>query len=731
MLITRRHTIIAIACIAIAAIAAALVFINRSSARAFINRVELNQAQYVAGDVVTLTAFFDNWEMMQSAAVAIDGAVVTTCVPAPTCVYSYTLDTTDVGTHSYVVHGVSARGKTVQASGTFAVQKDVPEFVSVVANHSIAVGGGLYVYAQTKSASPITATKLFVDGALKQYCVSSCVGYVGPFAAQDTGNHTYTLEVVNAAGETAMSFGTFTVAQGTGSAAVTNITVPSITSMTLGSAQLTEGDTTSVTVQAMDDTGVAAILLYVDGKALAACKDKTVCSATLGPFLTTEAGAHVVHAVVVNAAGQKAEAEKSFSVIKKASSPVQPTVPAQMEQPPAVIPPPPVSNNNNVPAQQQADASSVPQVVNLTANATVTEGQDYTFSITVKDTVAISKIIAFADGKAVQTCVNATVCTATLLSSQLIVGQHTYSFFVVNAQNKTIEPQGAFTVIKKPEPAAPVILSLAVNAASVTQGETFSFGTVVKDEVGIDKVNMLVDGNIIKACVGALVCNATMPMTVVGDHTYKVEVFSLSGKSSSKEGKMTVVVPPAPKFVSYKLSNITIYQPEMAQVSATFSDAKPLAKIEIRVDGKYLNDCTATYTCVVFTEFLEVGIHPIEFIGTSVNGQIATGKASLRVLKGPNPNGFDVIYGYDGPALVAPGESVLFKVKGESTAGIKNIWLYFSDGKTAKQLRHCSNSDTCQASFVPDHNDFLTAVFEDGSGYFLKDRHLISIGVLP
>jgi len=198
--------------------------------------------------------------------------------------------------------------------------------------------------------------------------------------------------------------------------------------------------------------------------------------------------------------------------------------------------------------------SDSPELKSLTTNGNqIPVGGSFFVKLDASSAAPITSAKLFIDGALAQTC-NVMPCIAQIgaLTAQ-DVGDHIFSFEVINGKNKSITPGGTFTVTpvskdNKNNPqnnvSSPEIVDLKISKKEVVVGDVLTVNILAKDQKGIMIIMLFIDGKYVGGCDESPSCSisiADFNNTNIGSHKYKVLVINKDGKSVEAEGSFSVI----------------------------------------------------------------------------------------------------------------------------------------------------------------------------------------------
>ena len=424
----------------------------------------------------------------------------------------FTFDLSDKlaeGEHTVSVSVEDANGETAEASTTFSVA--YPE-ASVSLDSPVA--GGIYDHTFSHISGEFmgvgaVAVSLMVDGDAVEAMVD---GNEFTFDLSDKlaeGEHTVSVSVEDANGETAEASTTFSVAYPEASVSLDSPVAGGIYDHTFSHIS---GEFMGV--------GAVAVSLMVDGDAVEAMVDGNEFTFDLSDKL--DEGEHMVSVSVEDANGEMAQASTTFSVVYPEAS--------------------------------------------VSIDSPVAGGiYDHTFSHISGEFMGVGAVAVslMVDGDAVEAMVDGNEFTFDL-SDKLDEGEHMVSVSVEDANGEMAQASTTFSVVY---PEASVTIDSP--AAGHTYDHTFSHISGRFTGVGDVEVVLTVDGTAVPTqMVGDNGFEAESPELAHGDHTVSVEVTDANGETARADTTFTVDVPGP---------SVAILSPASGQ---TYEHGEPIIRVE-------------------------------------------------------------------------------------------------------------------------------------------------------
>ncbi|MFA6424315.1 MAG: hypothetical protein WCV83_03330 [Candidatus Magasanikbacteria bacterium] len=287
----------------------------------------------------------------------------------------------------------------------------------------------------------------------------------------------------------------------------------SISRIDTNGSQFVVGDEFSATAQLSDWKYAMAVNIFVDGKYFNSCSIGSSCEFS---FVATpsDIGEHEYEFVVTDKKGQINKKSGKYTIL-----------------------------------------TDLPELKSITTNsANIPVGGAFFAKLDATSASPITSAKLYIDGALAQTC-TAMPCVVQIgVLTSKDVGEHVYTFEVVNGKEKTITPGGTFTVVpvsndpKSKEPkvvvSSPEITTLTLSKTPVAVGETLTINVTAKDEKGIVAIMLFIDGKYVGGCdqtPTCLISIADFNNSNIGVHKYKVIVINKDGKTIEADGSFSVV----------------------------------------------------------------------------------------------------------------------------------------------------------------------------------------------
>ena len=239
--------------------------------------------------------------------------------------YSYSWNTTGIsdGSRTILAVAVDVAGNRATSSRTVTVQNDTadttaPSVAITEPGAGATVSGSVYVAANANDNVGVAKVEFKVGNVTKAADTSSPYSYNWDASSYTNGTKTLNVVAVDAAGNRATSTRTVTVDNGT-----TDTTAPTV-SITEPAAGATVSGVVDVTVSASDNVGVTKVE-FKRGQTI-------VGSDTTSPYsyswntVTTTNGPRTIHAVALDAAGNRATSTLTVTVQNGTTDTTAPTV---------------------------------------------------------------------------------------------------------------------------------------------------------------------------------------------------------------------------------------------------------------------------------------------------------------------------------------------------------------------------------------------------------------------
>lgn len=316
----------------------------------------------------------------------------------------------------------------------------------------------------------------------------------------------------------------------------------------------------------------------------------------------------------------------------------------------------------------QADAAGIPPQFTkmVTSDHQVMVGEKFTTKIYLKSYKTVKSVQVLLDGKVIKTCGSVSICGAVIGPfSEASVGEHVYTFVVKGKNGDVLEPWGKFWVNSSDEesevvedvtsvaaPAgetlgtsaidSPELVEIITNNHQLKVGEKFSMQVYAKSKSPIDGIWAYLDGKLVATCKKSPCSAVVGPFGEgdVGEHKYVFVVSNKKGKFIQPWGKFWVntaanpQVQPAPavssqgpEFINILTQSNNGHYPYIGDTFAlkiNTKDAKGIATIAVKLDGKVIYTCTGVTTCGTTVgpfAVSDLGEHKYEFVVTNIDGK--------------------------------------------------------------------------------------------------------------
>ncbi len=440
------------------------------------------------------------------------------------------------GAHTFSVQVTDAAGNSASASRAFTVDTVAPT-VTITGGPSGATNVATPSFTFTTGGAP-TSTQCRIDAAAYANCTSPYVA-----AALADGAHTFSVQVTDAAGNSASASRAFTVDTVAptvtitgGPSGATNVATPSFTFTTGGAPTSTQ--------------------CRIDAAAYANCTSPYVAAALAD-------GAHTFSVQVTDAAGNTGSASRAFTV-----DTVAPTV----------------------------------TITGGPSGATNVATPSFTFTTGGAPTSTQCRIDAAAY----------TNCTSPYVAAALADGAHTFSVQVTDAAGNSASASRAFTV----DTVAPTVtITGGPSGATNDTTPTFTFTTGGAPT----STDCRVDAGGYAACASPF----TTAALADGAHTVTVRVTDAAGNSASASRAFTVDTVAPTVTITGGPSGAT----NVATPSFTFTTGGAPTSTQCRIDAAAYANCASPYVAAALAD----GAHTFSVQVTDAAGNSASASRAFTV----------------------------------------------------------------------------------------------------
>lgn len=316
----------------------------------------------------------------------------------------------------------------------------------------------------------------------------------------------------------------------------------------------------------------------------------------------------------------------------------------------------------------QVNAAGIPPKFTkmVTSDHQVMVGEKFSAKIYLKSYKTIKSVQILLDGKAIKTCGSVSICGAVIGPfSDVSVGEHVYTFVVKGKNGDVLEPWGKFWVNSSDEDSevvedvtsvavpvgetlgtsfsdSPELVEIITNNHQLKVGEKFSMQVYAKSKTPIDGVWAYLDGKLVATCKKSPCSAVVGPFGEgdVGEHKYVFVVSNKNGKFIQPWGKfwvnsvsqpqvqpVPVAVSNGPEFINILTQSNNGHYPYVGDTFAlkiNAKDAKGIATIAVKLDGKVIYTCSGVTTCgTTVGPFItsDLGEHKYEFVVTNLDGK--------------------------------------------------------------------------------------------------------------
>ena len=476
------------------------------------------------------------------------------------------------GSHTVSVSVMDSNGETAEASTTFSVV--YPE-ASVSISSPVAGDTYDHTYGHISGSfmgvGEVSVT-LMVDGEAVEAMVEGNAFSHTLSEKLSEGDHTVSVSVEDANGETAEASTTFSVVYPEASVSISSPVAGDTYDHTYGHIS---GSFMGV--------GEVSVTLMVDGEAVEAMVEGNAFSHTLSEKLSE--GDHTVSVSVEDANGETAEASTTFSVVYPEAS---------------------VSISSPVAG----------------------DTYDHTYGHISGSFMGVGEVSVtlMLDGEAVEAMVEGNEFTHNL-ADKLSEGSHTVSASVMDSNGETAEASTTFSVVY-PE--------ASVSISSPVAGDTYdhTYGHISGSFMGVGEVSvtLMLDGEAVEAMVeGNEFTHNLADKLSEGSHTVSASVMDSNGETAEASTTFSVVYPEASVSISSPVAGDT-YDHTYGHISGSFMGVGEVS-VTLMVDGEALEAMVEGNSFSHnLADKLSEGSHTVSVSVMDSNGETAEASTTFSVV---------------------------------------------------------------------------------------------------
>jgi GH25 family lysozyme M1 (1,4-beta-N-acetylmuramidase) len=256
-----------------------------------------------------------------------------------------------------------------------------------------------------------------------------------------------------------------------------------------------------------------------------------------------------------------------------------------------------------------------PSITTQPANATVTQGQNATFSVVAAGTTPLSYQWTFNGGN----ISGATASSYTVVNAQP-ANAGTYAVTVTNVAGTVASANASLTVNVPPS------ITTQPSSETVTQGQPASFSVVATGTAPLSYQWQLGGANISGATASSYSIASAQPANA---GNYDVIVNNVAGSVTSATATLTVNVPPS---ITTQPANQTVNQGQNATFSVVAAGTTPLS-YQWTFNGANITGATASSLTITNAQAGNAGTYAVAI--TNVAGTVTSGNATLTVILPP------------------------------------------------------------------------------------------------
>lgn len=284
-------------------------------------------------------------------------------------------------------------------------------------------------------------------------------------------------------------------------------TTPPVVSVTTPANGATVSGSTAINATATDDVGISKVEFYVDSVLRAT--DTTTAYSTTFNMSSLTPGSHTIHARAYDTSNN----QTNSTVIT------------------VTVPTPPDTTAPTV------------SVTSPTAGATLVGTA--TMSATASDNVGVTKVEFYVDG-ALKATDTSSPFTSSLDTTTLTNASHSFTAKAFDAANNNTTSTAVSATVNNPVTPPPDTTLPSVSVSNPTAGSTvtgsISFSATATDNVGVTKVDFIVDGTVVNSDTSAPY-DYTLNTTSLtnAQHTFAAKAYDAAGNTRTSTG-VTVTI---------------------------------------------------------------------------------------------------------------------------------------------------------------------------------------------
>jgi major membrane immunogen (membrane-anchored lipoprotein) len=370
-------------------------------------------------------------------------------------------------------------------------------------------------------------------------------------------------------------------------------------------------------------------------------------------------------------------------------------------------------------ALELATADDEPPVVSIISP----EEGSYIFSefeiqTSAVDNVGVTRIEIFFEGDLIYSCVDSETCSTTTNADGLPDGEYEITATAYDAAGNFSTTN--ITVVNDSDTEPPVVSIISPEEGSYIFSE-FEIQTSAVDNVGVTRIEIFFEGDLIYSCVDSETCSTTTNADGLPDGEYEITATAYDVAGNSDTTTITVTKESdsdiEPPVVSIDSPIDGSFLSKRVVISTSATDNEDVARIEIFFDGELLHTCVNSKRCNARknTKRLPDGEYDITATAYDVAGNSDT--TTITVTKESDSDIEPPVVSIDSPIDGSfLSKRVVISTSATDNEDVARIEIFF-DGEL---LHTCVNSKRCNArkntKRLPDGEYDITATAYDAAG---------------
>lgn len=450
----------------------------------------------------------------------------------------------------------------------------------------------------------------------------------------------------------------------------TTIDNPPTVSVSRSPSSPTPSQSVTFTASSADDKGLVSVEIFVDGSSLGSCSaggTSNICAKVAGPY--SAGSTHNYYAKATDSNDQATQSStNSFSI--------------------ATIDNPPTASISHSPLNP--DSSSI-----------------VTFTATASDDVGLTSLEIFVGGSLLGSCTTSQTSKTCIKTGGPYTGGTSYLYYARafdTAGNSGTSSTSTFSVQSIDN--FPIV-SVSHLPLSPTSSDTISFTATSTDDIGLTKIEIFVDNNLLGTCTvsgTSQSCTKTSgPFAAGTTHNYYSKATDTNGQVSSSSAKSFTVQDGSNNLpvASVSHSPVSPSATDVITFTATAADDIGLKAVQIFVDGSLVGSCTTSQTsktCIKTSGPYSAGsTHTYYAVAIDTIDQTGQSSPSTFTVKSPapainNPPTSDVSHS---PLNPNSGETITFTASATDDIGLSTIQIFVDSLQLGSTCSVSGKSATC------------------------------------